>query len=661
MLGGVLAVGLVLIVRLGWFQLYLHEPQQHDARVRIGGGLLETLRGAIYTADEVLLARDERVFDLSVHYWLLEDDPDVAPGQLTEARLERVEARAKKRQRQLKKAGLEAEEGPDWKVQIAALTGMPAEDLTTRASEIVERVQRIWESVQRRQEDRAGRRIKNLWIPEQRQFHAIAEDIPLELAILVRSNPERFKNLKVAAGRRRRYFHGALAPHVVGRCTLLSPKMWDQIRATDRDYGARMAASEIGRRYLLSDSIGAAGIERAYEDLLRGTRGYREKQRIFHTLRVETQWATTPPQPGADVYLTLKSDYQAAANEALQWAADQPHLAFTKGALVILNVRTGAILAAATYPSYDQETFSEDYDRLRAEDLVRPLSANLSRLTFRPTIDVLPTGSVYKLITAIAGLEQGKITPQTPFHCAGRKYFGGRRYGRYLHCTSTRHSNIQLLRAIEGSCNIYFFHVAELLSGDDLAEWGEKFGMAIKTGVEIAEPRGQMPSPTTRRSLFGRMNLAIGQGDLKCSPLQVARMCAAIANGGRLVQPHFFDYAVDAEGTVVDSFERKPQPIDVRPETLRVVREGMRRVVVGEKGTARKAGLGPFRAAGKTGTAELGKGMPNHCWFAGFAPFEDPQIAFAVVSERVQGGHGGSHAAPILARALGTIWPEGMP
>ncbi|MDP6107467.1 MAG: penicillin-binding transpeptidase domain-containing protein, partial [Candidatus Brocadiia bacterium] len=489
----------------------------------------------------------------------------------------------------------------------------------------------------------------------------------------------------------RRYSHGALAPHVVGRCKLLSREMWDEIRAEGRDYGVRMAVSEIGRRYLLSDSIGAAGIERAYEDLLRGTRGYREKQLIFHTLRVERQWTTTPPRPGADVYLALKADYQAAANEALKWAAEESDLAFTKGALVILDVRTGAILAAATYPSYDRERLSEDYyRRLPAEDNRRPLSERRSPLTFsptgellpigedyyrrlldadrvqpwsarrsplmfRPTMDELPTGSVYKLITAIAGLEERKITPQTSLHCAR----GARFHGRWFRCTST-HGNIQLVPAIEGSCNAYFFQTAERLSGDDLAGWGEKFGMAVATGVEIAESDGQMPSRTTRRSRFGRMNLAIGQGDLKCTPLQVARMCAAIANGGMLVRPHFFNYAVDAEGTVVD-FQAKPQPTGVRPETLRVVREGMRRVVVGERGTARRAGLGLFRAAGKTGTAELGRGMSNHCWFAGFAPFEDPEIAFAVVSERVPGGHGGSHAAPILARALATIWPDGMP
>jgi penicillin-binding protein 2 len=135
---------------------------------------------------------------------------------------------------------------------------------------------------------------------------------------------------------------------------------------------------------------------------------------------------------------------------------------------------------------------------------------------------------------------------------------------------------------------------------------------------------------------------------------------AAVANGGRLYAPHFFDHARDAEGEVVESYESQWRDVGASDATLRTVREGMRRAV--ETGTARRAGLDPFRAAGKTGTAELGSGQPNHAWFAGFAPFDDPQVAFAVVSER-NPGHGGSHAAPIVAMALEAIWPavEAMP
>ena len=149
------------------------------------------------------------------------------------------------------------------------------------------------------------------------------------------------------------------------------------------------------------------------------------------------------------------------------------------------------------------------------------------------------------------------------------------------------------------------------------------------------------------------MNLSIGQGRLLCTPLQVTRMCAAFANGGMLVQPHILDCVVNEQGKVVQRFEPQQQRIEVKPETLRVVTEGMKRVV--RSGTAQDTGLSQFDAAGKTGTAEVGD--LNHAWFAGFAPFDNPKIAFVVVSERTS-VYGGSGAAPILTRALKEIWPQ---
>ncbi|MHC4591136.1 MAG: penicillin-binding transpeptidase domain-containing protein, partial [Planctomycetota bacterium] len=282
-----------------------------------------------------------------------------------------------------------------------------------------------------------------------------------------------------------------------------------------------------------------------------------------------------------------------------------------------------------------------------------------SPLLFRPLQGALPTGSVYKVITTMAALEEGVITPATTFTCEHVQQFGRREF----HCHSRwGHGAVSLLPAIEASCNIYFYNVGARAGGEALARWGREFGLGVPTEVDVPYERaGALPEP---KHTYGVVSLSIGQGEILCTPLQVANAMAAVANGGKLYRPHFFDHARDADGDVVRRYEAEFRQIGVSPDILKTVREGMRRVVAEERGTARRStieaavglDLGRFRAAGKTGTAELGKGQPNHAWFAGFAPHDNPRIAFAVVNERVPGGHGGSHAAPIMAMALEPIW-----
>ncbi|MCK4373812.1 MAG: hypothetical protein KAX19_00745, partial [Candidatus Brocadiae bacterium] len=377
--------------------------------------------------------------------------------------------------------------------------------------------------------------------------------------------------------------------------------------------------------------------------LLRGMRGYVLNHLVFGVLKVEKESVATAPESGLDIYLTLREDFQSAANAALERAAQDEALDFSRGALVILDARDGSVLAAATYPSYDLSTFGHDFEELRA-DPRKPF-------LFRPLQAALPTGSVYKTITAIAALEEGAITPGTSFDCQRRKVFRAGRASRVFHCTGL-HRTLSLVPAIEKSCNIYFYNAGLAAGGEALARWGGLFGLGRPTGADLPELAGQVPTP---RHTYGVLNLCIGQGDLLCTPLQVANMMAAVANGGRLYRPHFFDHARNAAGDVVERCRPEFVEVPVKQSTLDTLRQGLRLVVA--SGTARNASLDGFRAAGKTGTAELGPGNPNHAWFAGYAPYDAPKIAFAVVSE-LTGGHGGSHAAPIMAFALEEVWDE---
>lgn len=599
-----LVVGGLVIARLAQMQLICRGRLAEYYRAGVVPGyLIDTTRGAIYTRDGEALAQDVPVFDLCVEY-----------DRLAE------------------------QEWPDWQPWVVEVCGLSAEEAEELAA-TCRGIRRDVERIARRVRTTSGGRYNR--VQEQNWHHAVVKNIRPEVAALLKTRPDMCpEGLKVLVSGGRIYPDSDLAPHVVGRSGSLTPETLRLLRDAGGVWTTSMPISEIGKRYRMDDTIGVSGIEQAYEGLLRGRRGYEERRLIFHTLQIERRSITSPPEPGLDVHLTLRADFQRAVNETLQWAAAEPDLAFKSGSIVLLDVRDGAVLAAGTYPSYDPENRAEMDEELR----------RLAPLFFRPTKAALPAGSVYKLVTAIAALEEGKIDASTTFHCAGSQVFARTRFG----CTG-RHGTMTLLPGIERSCNVYFYNIGVRAGGEALARWGKALGIGVATGIDLPfEKAGQNPEP---RSLLGTVNLSIGQGPLQCTPMQVARMCAAIANGGTLVQPHFFEYATTFDGKVARTFEPTAQEtIGVRPETLRLVREGMRRVVQGGRGTARGAGLQRFDAAGKTGTAQL-DGPLFHAWFAGYAPFRNPKVAFAVVSERTP-GHGGSHAAPIIAHLLETIWPE---
>lgn len=589
-------------VQLAWHDLF--DKEQY--RRAVGSHLVETVRGGIYTRWGTPLATQVPSFDLGVYYSKLNDD--------------------------------------DWQGILSSLCGATVEELSAEAEGIVNWVERIEALVRERQER------DDIRVAERYQHHCVVEDVPAEVAAAVRAEPGRFPTVRV--GRklvpsvqvleraRREYPNSELAPHIVGLVAPMTREIWDKLVEEDLTWIMGRRFSQIGRRYTMDDRTGISGVEKTCEELLRGARGYVLNQLVFGVLKVEARSQETPPDPGCDVYLTIREDFQRAASAALGRAAATERLKLKSGALVILDVRDGAVLAAATYPSYDLATYRQDFEKLAAD----PRHPEL----FRPLQAALPTGSVYKVITAIAALEEGVITPSTTFTCGGSQVFGSRRWD----CHSTwGHGTLSLVPAIEHSCNVYFYNLGDRVGGEALARWGRRFGLGTPTGVDLPYERaGRVPVPRYR---FGALNLCIGQGDLLCTPLQVANMMAAVANGGRLYRPHFFHHAKNAQGEIVRTHQPEFVEIPVRPSTLDAVREGMRLVV--SSGTARRAVLDPFRAAGKTGTAERAGGL-NHAWFAGYAPCDEPRIAFAVVSERTS-LHGGD-VAEIVRFALEEIWDE---
>jgi penicillin-binding protein 2 len=715
----VTVVWLVLLARLAQIQVGGHDEFDIEDYTRTGGShLVETVRGGIYARWGSPLAEQVPSFDLAVHYSQLplfmsgpwqhhrvrdlideflridgpagyDDDyvwgPEGRPvpskkrsspaGDPSHARYERLWASrdmasrrygsleqyvrrrvAGESRRRIASEPADPRVISDWRQTVSDVAGVAEADIAAEADRIVNRIERI----RRRIKEEKG--WDHVRVVEEDEYHCIVEGLDEPLAAALRAEPDCFHTIRIGrrdlpAARvlertRRQYPNGQLAPHIVGNVSLINAETWDELIEQGRAWTMNEPFSAIAGRYRMDDRIGRGGIEDACEDDLRGERGYVMYRLAFGLFSVEKESTETPPTPGADVYLTIREDLQEAANYALARATREPALDFHSGAVVVVDVHSGAVLAAATWPTYDPDRLSDlgppPYFQGIRDDPLKPM-------LFRPTQGAYPTGSVYKLVTAIGALEEGAITPQTTFTCEGRQNFRAGAHSRWFHCTGF-HRTIPLVTAIEKSCNVYFYNTGLRLGGEKLAEWGRRFGLGVPADLDLPHARyGQLPDP---RSTYGTINLSIGHGDILCTPLQVAIAVGAVANGGRVYTPHFVDHVRGPDGEIIRNYEPTFRTVPISANTLRVVREGM--IKAAETGTARHADLVPHRVAAKTGTAEIQGSDLNYAWIAGYAPHDDPQIAFAVVSEKTS-GHGGSHAGPIIQYLLDEARPFGEP
>lgn len=384
--------------------------------------------------------------------------------------------------------------------------------------------------------------------------------------------------------------------------------------------------------------VGQAGIESRYNRELMGQDGFRRV--IVNSRGLEVaESAREAPSNGPNLTLSIDASLQAAMETAFEGRA---------GSAVALDPQTGEILAMTSTPAYDPNRFTTgiepaEWARL-ANDPETPLMNRVIQGSYAP-------GSTFKVIAATAALEEGLITPQTSFYCPGHLAV----YNTVFRCLGV-HGVIDLRRAIQVSCNVYFYQVGIRLEITRLAKWGKLMGLGAPTGVDLPfEASGLMPSPEWKLRVLKTpwyagetVSVAIGQGQVSATPLQMARVAAFIANGGRLVRPHF------ARQQAVPL----PAPL-VRPETIAVVKEGMHMVV--EAGSGLRARLASVEVCGKTGSAQVvarsrlektptAHALLPHGWFIAFAPMDHPRIALAVLVEH--GGSGGAAAAPVARRIL---------
>jgi penicillin-binding protein 2 len=415
--------------------------------------------------------------------------------------------------------------------------------------------------------------------------------------------------------------------------------------------------------YRMGDIIGQAGIEAQYDRLLRGTDGGRQVEVDYKGRPTPKDLGRIEPEPGNDLYLTLDAGLQRLTEDALitqlEVLRDHKFEDALAGAAVMIDVNTGEILAMVSVPTFDSNEFARGMSTRRFAQLINdPLKPLFNRAiagTYAP-------GSTFKMATAIAALEEGKVTPTETFYDPGHHPVV-----KSLAChLKSGHGYVNMYTALQVSCNVYFYEMGRRLGVDLIAKWGKRMGLGVKSGVDIGgEAQGLMPTTEWKRRAYQTKNppmrepefllaehMMAGMGQVYHSytPLQMANYVATIANGGTRYQPHFLSRAVDASGQVVKKFQPVvADRVAASESTMDVVRKGMW-LVTKPGGTAFATFAGfPIEVAAKTGTAE-NTGGEAHAWVVGYAPYQDPKVAFAVLLEH--GGHGGTAAAPVARKML---------
>lgn len=438
---------------------------------------------------------------------------------------------------------------------------------------------------------------------------------------------------------RRNYPYGNLASHLIGYLGEINEKELER---------------EEFRHHKMGTIIGKYGIEREFELELMGAQGGR-KYEVNARGRKMRILGTVEPNPGNNLYLTIHLELQKAVE---QFLGDRP------GAIVVLDPQNGDILAMVSKPDFDPNLFargiSADSWKSIIENPARPLQNRAIQGQY-------PPGSVYKIITTIAALEEKVITPDTTFQCTGALSFGTR---DYLCWKKEGHGRISLRQAIIESCDVYFYQVGLRLGVDRLAKYAAEFGLGRTTGLILAnEKPGLIPTSSWKMRRYGipwqageTISTAIGQGFNLTTPLQIAAMVSAVANGGKLYRPRIVRLIRAAHGESVREYPPETlRPVHVAEETLAFVREALWGAVNAPGGTGWRARVPGFDVAGKTGTAQVvqrreGREFPSssdledHAWFTCFAPARQPQVAVVVLVEH--GGGGGATAAPIARKVI---------
>ena len=657
--------------------------------------------GRILSESSAVLATDVDQYSVQMHYRWLQEPADEAwiarsiRNQLS--RKERSDAELVERTRQKVLAARNR-----MRSHLLAVTRISQTDFQEKQRAIQEKVTRIADSVNRRRRIRSAEPDSDdaathtasdgllmrmasavrsalttppgagvaatIVVREEETFHEIVHDAPYDVAARIHEQSHLLPGVRVVVGNRRTYPLNSTASHVVGARTVVrddEPNGRLPPGISPHDWTAR---------------TGRFGVERSYDHQLQGVPGLRH---VVRNRRMEIVESEVERQPisGRDVVLTLDVDLQRHAEQLLAETlldaplnllarqendeSSTPQPVPTGGSIVVMDVANGRLLVVASAPGFNLSLFTgssdAEWNAVNADQRHPFISRAIAM--------ALPPGSVIKPVTAIAALESGRLDPDESFHCQGFLMRPDEHRCLIYRLYGAGHDDITLARAIAQSCNVYFFSAASKIGFLPLREWCDRFGLGRECGIDLPfEKNGNVPGSSGRTAEGRRyereaLGLAIGQSSLTVTPLQMARAMAAIANGGWLVTPH----VVSADGTArtATDIDDRPQDLSRRrisgltQGTLERVREGLRAVVQEPYGTGyRTVRLEQVAIAGKTGTAETGPGKPDHAWFAGYVPADEPRYAFVVVLEH--GGSGSRAAGPVTRELIRKMLDNGL-
>jgi penicillin-binding protein 2 len=618
---------------------------------------LPALRGRILARDGTVLACDRTVNAVAVDYrWLVDPPRQEWLEQLARKRLPKNQRR--NATRLAEEVNRLHRERDDLHRRLAALCGIEFAQWQARARRVQDRVEHFAADARRRQieaalaapqprtdgswPDRVSNALREIFEPardavpaavtvaEELSEHVLADDVPAAAVTEIRAHADQYPGTHIVQLTRRSYPHVELAAHVIGYLGM-------------RSVGQTSSASAGP-----PDKSGITGIEQLCESQLRGRPGA-AIETLDHAGHVVQIAREREPSPGGDVTLTIDARLQQTAEELLDCAIRRADLQNESrkrsgGAIVVMDVRNGEILVLASAPRFDPAAFAGD-DSARREGLLVDRSSPLFHRALQMS---LPPGSVFKTVTAAALLESAGLDPAATFHCRGYLDQPDQQRCAIYVRHGTGHGDVKLADALADSCNVYFFHHAESLPPDALADWSRRFGFGQPTGIEVGgEAHGIVPSPETIKKLAGHrwhtadaQAMAVGQGALTATPLQVVRMMAALANGGMLVTPHVLH----------ENQSARPVP-DLTCSSLAAIRAGLLQAVTDKEGTAHDTlYLEQISIAGATGTTMTASDQLDHAWFAGYVPADKPRYAMAVVLERA--GDASTAACPVVKQLV---------
>jgi penicillin-binding protein 2 len=454
----------------------------------------------------------------------------------------------------------------------------------------------------------------------------VKRGIDFKAVAWLEENSEYLPGVSYMVEMQRGYPRGVNGSHVFGYTKEISP---EQLKR-DKDY------------YNPGDYVGHNGLEKQYEKLVRGIKGFEYilvDSRRKEIGKYKDGTDNVPSVKGHELLLSIDAEVQRIAEHEFEGKS---------GAAVAIEPKTGEVIALVSAPDYDLKQFSY----VTSKNFLQELYSNPLRPSFnRATMSVKAPGSTFKLIAALAALDLGIINTSTTIYCGG-----GFTYGRFFKCHGGVHGSINVIRAIEKSCNTFFYNLIYKVGIDRWAQYAEKLGFNSPTGVDIGEEvKGLIPNSKYYEKIYGinwpksiMASLAIGQGEVNVTPIQLAQYVALIANNGNSFVPHLVKgYIDDKTGNLIQS-NFKEIKTGINSKVFDIVKEGMYLVVNGA-GTATRIKMKEINIAGKTGTAQNPHGK-DHAFFIGFAPYEDPKIAIAVVVENA--GFGATWAAPIAQKMI---------